>query len=124
MSKLGHMTVAMGIDMKRVPPSTLQSRLRDARVWRGYTQQDLASELGVGRSTVANYETGVSEPKKLVINAWAVFCDVDVEWLKNGFVPTTNDGDEMEPPPGIDPGTYSLQVQRSNIVSLSERLAA
>ena len=47
-------------------------------------QSDLALELGVGRTTISNYEQGVTVPKKLVINAWAAVCDVDVEWLKTG----------------------------------------
>ena len=118
------MTIATDTEARRIPPSTLASRLRDARVWRRLEQEDIADAVGKTRQTISNYERGVTIPGKLIINAWAAFCDVDVEWLKNGFVPTTNDGDEMEPPPGIDPGTYSLQVQRSNIVSLSERLAA
>lgn len=73
--------VELGVN---IPPSTLQGRLRDAREWRGIEQSDLAKELGIGRSTVSNYERGVTVPGKLVVNAWAVVCDVDVEWLKTG----------------------------------------
>lgn len=81
---------------RRVPPSTLRNRLRDAREWRGLEQSDIARELGIGRSTVSNYERGVTEPGKLVVNAWAVVCDVDVEWLKTG--------QEQEDAPGPDTG--------------------
>ena len=75
-----------------IPPSSLQSRLRDSREWRGLEQADLARELGVGRSTVSNYERGVTEPGKLVINAWAVVCNIDVEWLKTGTVASPSGG--------------------------------
>ena len=78
----------------RIPPSTLQNRLRDSREWRGLEQSDLAKTLGVGRSTVSNYERGVTVPGKLVINAWAVVCDVEVEWLKTGI---EADGDDPRP---------------------------
>ena len=81
--------VDLGTD---IPPSTLRGRLRDAREWRGLEQIDLARELGVGRSTISNYERGVTEPSKLVVNAWAVVCRVDVEWLKAGTVPAGNGG--------------------------------
>jgi len=44
----------------------------------------MAAVLGVGRSTISNYETGTTRPGKLAINAWAVATGVDVEWLKTG----------------------------------------
>ncbi|MBC6308162.1 helix-turn-helix transcriptional regulator [Listeria sp. FSL L7-1582] len=36
--------------------------LINARKEKGYTQQDLAILLGVGTSTVSNWETGYSQP--------------------------------------------------------------
>ena len=74
-----------------IPPSTLQNRLRDAREWRGLEQVDVAKELGVGRSTISNYERGVTVPSKLVVNAWAVVCKVEVDWLKSGDETTAPD---------------------------------
>ena len=71
-------------EQPNIPPSTLRNRLRDAREWRGLEQIDIAKELGVGRSTISNYERGITEPNKLVINAWAVVCNVDVDWIRFG----------------------------------------
>lgn len=88
---------------QRIPPSTLQNRLRDAREWRGLEQADLAAELGIGRSTVSNYERGITPPGKLVVNAWAVACDVDVEWLKTGTEAAT------DPRGGNDPAGGTLR---------------
>lgn len=71
----------------RIPPLTLATRLRLAREWRNLDQTDIAQELGVSRATVSNYERSATHPGKLVLNAWAVVCDVDVEWLKTGATP-------------------------------------
>lgn len=79
---------------RRIPPLTLPLRLQLAREWRGHTQDDLANVLDVSRATISNYERGVGKKgiSKLQINAWAAFCDVDVEWLKTGREQETDDG--------------------------------
>lgn len=71
---------------RRIPPSTLPLRLQVAREWRGHTQDELAEALDVSRATISNYERGVGVKgiSRLQVNAWAAFCDVDVEWLKTG----------------------------------------
>ncbi|MGY4543287.1 transcriptional regulator with XRE-family HTH domain [Arthrobacter sp. UYNi723] len=68
----------------RTPEFQLKDRLRLARELKNFEQADIAAELGISRATVSNYERGATMPGKLVINAWAVVCDVDVEWLKTG----------------------------------------
>lgn len=68
----------------RTPEFQLKDRLRLARELNNFEQADIAAELGISRATVSNYERGATMPGKLVINAWAVVCDVDVEWLKTG----------------------------------------
>ncbi|MHA7275338.1 helix-turn-helix domain-containing protein [Arthrobacter sp. Hz1] len=80
----------------RVPRFELKDRLRLAREVAGLEQIDVAEALDMSRATVSNYERAVTTPGKLVINAWAVTCDVDVEWLKTGH-------DTEETPPGDDP---------------------
>ena len=76
-----------------VPPITLAHRLRIAREWRNLEQIDVAKELGISRATVSNYERGHTAPGKLVINAWAVVCKVDVEWLRNDDMPSNGGPD-------------------------------
>lgn len=75
--------------LRRIPPSTLPTRLQQAREWRGYTQDELADVLDVSRATISNYERGVGKKgiSRLQVNAWAAYCDVDVEWLKTGVEP-------------------------------------
>lgn len=67
-----------------IPPSTLANRLRDARTWRRLTQDDIATILGIARTSVSKYEQGVTTPNRLVMLAWAVACDVDAQWLQTG----------------------------------------
>ena len=74
----------------RIPPSTLGSRLRDARAWRKLEQTQLADALDVSRATISNYENGVTKPSKLQVAAWAVVCDVEVDWLRTGTFETEN----------------------------------
>ena len=95
---------------RRIPPSTLQTRLQDAREWRGYTQADIAEVLGVSRPTVSNYERGIGirGMGKLQVNAWAAHCNVDVEWLKTGIEP------DDSPTPGGAPGDDQRKLQKYN----------
>lgn len=93
------MSIAHETD-RRIPPSTLGLRLQQSRDWRGHTQTDLAVALDVSRGTISNYERGISTPSRLQINAWAAFCDVEVDWLKTGDeTPTTphDDGTPSDP---------------------------
>ena len=71
----------------RVPEFQLKDRLRLARELVNLEQSKVASELGISRATVSNYERGVTSPGKLVLNAWASICEVDVEWLRTGKAP-------------------------------------
>lgn len=109
-------------EVRKVPPITLATRLRLAREWRALDQQVLADEVGISRATVSNYETGKTKPGKLEINAWAVVCDVDVEWLKTGdeFI-TPDDGGST-----AVTGLYQLRKSQNlgaTITSLTPRLS-
>ena len=49
-------------------------------------------------------------PKKLVVNAWAVICDVDVDWLRTGHEntpqPNGPEGGSVVRPEGFEPPTF------------------
>ena len=85
----------------RIPEFQLKDRLRLSRELKNLEQVEIATELGISRATVSNYERGVTMPGKLVVNAWAVVCDVDVEWLKTGradsSLPSGPEGGERSP---------------------------
>lgn len=110
-----HMTISTA--MRNIPPITLATRLRLAREWRALDQQVLADQVGISRATVSNYETGKTTPGKLELNAWAVICDVDVEWLKTGIVGVG--------PTGLEPMTSTVESQRlADILPFPTRLAS
>lgn len=121
------MTIAHHPEGRRIPPSTLGSRLRDARTWRRLEQAQLAEALDVSRATISNYENGVSKPSKLQVAAWAVVTDTDVDWLRTGHTetaPTPKGGgrglpemDSNHQPAGVKPGADA----RSNVIALTSR---
>lgn len=69
---------------RRAPQFTAAHRLALAREVAKVTRKEMADILGVTPQSISNYENGKSAPSKLQINAWAVACGVDVEWLKTG----------------------------------------
>jgi transcriptional regulator with XRE-family HTH domain len=65
-----------------VPPQwTLGDRLRKAREHAGLKQTEMAADLGIGRSSIINYESDKAEPPRPVLVAWALRCSVPYEWL-------------------------------------------
>ena len=76
-----------------VPTFTMSDRLRKARECAGLGQQELADAMGVDRKTVGNYEGEKVEPRKIVLNAWALATGVDRQWLETGEVPDTGGPD-------------------------------
>ena len=44
------------------------SQLKNLRENKKYTQEELANKIGVGRSSVANYETDVNFPRKEILD--------------------------------------------------------
>ncbi|QDF19337.1 immunity repressor [Mycobacterium phage Cracklewink] len=78
-----------------IPPSRLKYRLRIAREEADLDQQQLAELMGVSRHVVSNAERGMTTPRKVVLNAWALACGVPVSWLEKGI-------GGWEPPPADD----------------------
>lgn len=59
----------------------LVSRLRKARNDTGFTQREVAEETGIPNSTLANYETGRTEPNIENLGILADFYGVSIDWL-------------------------------------------
>jgi len=57
------------------------TRLKKARENYGYTQMELADELNIGRSTLANYEKGFREPDFETLAMIANRLGVTSDWL-------------------------------------------
>lgn len=67
----------------RIPEWTVSDRLRKARESAGLTHDQLAVAIGVGRSTIYNYESPLWTKRRRVqtLYLWAIVCDVDATWI-------------------------------------------
>lgn len=75
----------------RVPEIQVKHRLRISREFAGLEQDELARLIGVARNTVINAEKGHNEPRKIVLNAWALACGVPASWIKTGVYDNSED---------------------------------
>jgi transcriptional regulator with XRE-family HTH domain len=64
-----------------IPEWTITDRLKKAREHAGFTQVEMARELGIGRSTLAAYESGKNAIPRKIVLAWAICTGVPREWL-------------------------------------------
>lgn len=65
-------------------PITIGERIRETRRKRGLSQVDLARAIGVTQPAVANWESGVHDPRRVVLARIADTLDVSATWLANG----------------------------------------
>jgi transcriptional regulator with XRE-family HTH domain len=59
----------------------LAKRLKEARVKKGWTQEELAGRLGVTNGTVSGYERNYREPDTITLSKIADLLDVSADWL-------------------------------------------
>lgn len=79
-------------DQGQVPPIEVHHRLRIAREYAGYDQDQLAKIIGISRNTVGNAEKAKVAPRTIVVNAWAMACGVPRDWILTGKHPTDHPG--------------------------------
>lgn len=60
---------------------TFAQRLKKARNETGFTQREVTKELNIPQSTIANYETGRTEPDIETLGILAEFYQVSTDWL-------------------------------------------
>lgn len=99
-----------------IPPSRLSYRLLISRLEADLSQQELADRIGINRQTLSTYENGRRDPRKIVLNAWALATGVPVSWLKDGvggWQPPSPD--DPVRPKGFEPPTFWLGVD-SNVI--------
>lgn len=65
-------------------------RIKEARLKKSLTQEELAKIVGVTKGAIANYENNTSHPKEPVMYALIDALDVDANFLFQDFVKTTN----------------------------------
>lgn len=64
--------------------TTIGERIRIARKRRNMNQADLARRIGVSQPSVANWETGVHDPRRIVLSRIADVLETPVDWLAAG----------------------------------------
>lgn len=72
---------------------SIGSRLKEARLRRGLTQEDLARAIGVTKGAIGNYETGVSSPKESVLIKLMSALGIDANYLYQDYVDFSDDND-------------------------------
>ena len=92
---LSHMATRKNIDP--TPDLRAAAKLRTfaerlhylRKIHHGMNQNELALELGVSQSTIANYEMGNRKvsPSAQIVSRLAVFFGVNSDWLINGTLP-------------------------------------
>ena len=65
-------------------PRQIGTRIRDVRREKGWTQDQLAAEIGVSRSAVAQWETGRAGQVTGNLTRIAAILEVGVEYLMHG----------------------------------------
>ena len=70
----------------------LTDRLRISRELAGFGQRELAEATGISRSSITNYEGGITAPKRPQLVAWAMATGFSLEWLQTGKNPHQDDG--------------------------------
>ena len=63
-------------------------RIKEARIAKGLTQEDLAKAIGITKGAIANYENETSHPKEPVMYALIDTLDVDANFLFQDCVKT------------------------------------
>lgn len=59
-----------------------KEKIKKVRIEIGYSQEQLARELGVSFATINRWENGKSEPRQIALNTFEHFCmlhDVKIE---------------------------------------------
>ncbi|MBY0421599.1 MAG: helix-turn-helix domain-containing protein [Parvularculaceae bacterium] len=66
------------------PAATIGDRIRQARKRAGLNQSELAERLGVTQPAVANWESGVHDPRRVVLAKLADALNTPLDWLADG----------------------------------------
>lgn len=67
---------------KTLDPKKMGARLKSARVLRGKTLEEVATSVGMNKTSIMRYERGqIKSPKIPVLNAIAAYLRVNPAWL-------------------------------------------
>ena len=63
---------------------SIGERIREARKTKGFSQSDLASKVGVSQPAIANWESGIHDPRRLTLAKLADALEAPLDWLAAG----------------------------------------
>lgn len=66
-------------------------RLKDARISRNMTQEELAKAIGVSKGAIGNYESEVSSPKETILIKLMKVLEIDANYLYQDYITSGND---------------------------------
>lgn len=67
-----------------VSARSIGDRIKQARKSRGFSQADLARRVGVSQPAIANWESGVHDPRRLMLAKLAEALEAPLDWLAAG----------------------------------------
>lgn len=70
---------------------SIGKRLKEARIMRKLTQEDLAKAVGVTKGAIGNYETEVSSPKEQILIRLMEVLQIDANYLYQDYIRQDND---------------------------------
>jgi len=65
---------------------SIGKRLKEARIRRKMTQEDLAAAVGVTKGAIGNYETEVSSPKEAILIKLMEILQIDANYLYQDYI--------------------------------------
>lgn len=65
---------------------SIGKRLKEARILRKMTQEDLATAVGVTKGAIGNYETEVSSPKEPILIKLMEILQIDANYLYQDYI--------------------------------------
>ena len=66
-------------------------RLKDARISRKMTQEELAKAVGVTKGAIGNYEAEISSPKETILIKLMRILEVDANYLYQDYIASDDD---------------------------------
>ena len=73
---------------------SIGKRLKEARLMRKMTQEDLAAAAGITKGAIGNYETEVSSPKEPILIKLMEILQIDANYLYQDYI-TQEDTDQQ-----------------------------
>lgn len=74
----------MAASLERVIARSIGDRIKQARKTHGLSQADLARRVGVSQPAIANWESGVHDPRRLMLAKLAEVLEAPLDWLAAG----------------------------------------